>query len=252
MACPDGGVVEFDVRLPVDDSALVENVRSALERRLPELRDFEYPWRDELTVVANGPSARDAPLTGKTAAINGALRLFTDQGLAPTYWIACDPQELVVDFLKEAPKETTYLVASKCHPAVFDRLKDHNVIVWHVDDTATRPLLDGYFPCGRFVSVTATSFEVWARLGWRRFHVWGWDCSMIDGAENAVPQANDGSLVDVSINDVVFKSTTNWALEAQDALSMIKGFPFHVTFHGGGMMGPLIQAFLPMKIAVAP
>jgi hypothetical protein len=37
--------IAFDVRVPVDDAGLVANVRHALSLGLPELRDFEYPWR---------------------------------------------------------------------------------------------------------------------------------------------------------------------------------------------------------------
>lgn len=250
MHTADGRVLRFDkTKLPADDETLAAHIRHALGLGLPELRDFEYPRSEELRVVANGPSAIRAPLDGVTVAVNGALRLFTVQRLAPTYWIACDPQELVADFLNEAPEETIYLVASKCHPAVFERLKDRKVVLWHVGELGTLPLVEAYAPVTPFKSVTACLPEVFARMGYRNFAIWGWDCCVLGGVENAVPQDNAiEQWLTVKNKDREFVTTGTWMLEADDAMSMLKGFPFPVTFHGDGMLGAHARAYLPMKI----
>lgn len=247
-----GGLIEFDIRTPADGDTLVRQVEHALSLGLPELRDFEYPWQGKLTIVASGPSARFAPLGGKTLAVNGALKLFTDQGLAPTYWAACDPQEMVVDFLAEAPKETTYLIASKCHPAVFERLKDHNVVVWHVHDEATWALLEHRAPVATMVSITCVSFELMARLGWRDFDVWGWDGCVMDGLENAHPQVNAGERKNILLGDLMYQSSCVWALEAQNALLGLRGFPFPIHIHGGGMFGAILKLAMPTRIKIDP
>ncbi len=243
-----GGEISFDIRTPLPDDTIERHVRHALTLGLPELRDFEYPWGDDLSVIASGPSAKHATLGGKTLAINGALKLFTEKKIAPTYWIACDPQELVADFLDEIPAMTVYLVASKCHPKVFERLKDRTVLLWHVHDTPTAKLLEDRFPVARAVSVTICAFEVMARLGWRLFHTWGWDGCIMDGAENARPQANSGDRITVDVDGAEFPTTTTWALEAQDAAQALRGFPFQINIHGGGMMGEVLKLFLPSRI----
>lgn len=257
MRGANGEEVVFKTRVAADDGTLAAQVLQTLSLGLSELRDFEYPWGAPLTVVANGPSAKDAPLDGKCVAINGALRLFTEKGLAPTYWIACDPQELVADFLGDDPlKSTVYLVASKCHPKVFEKLKDRTVIVWHVGDLATLDLLEDRHPVTPFHSVTTCCFEVMSRLGYRDFHVWGWDCCAMGDVENAVAQdnaiANNTIWLDVESKGRKFRTTGTWLHEAQDALSMLKGFPFRVTIHGSGFMGVYAQDYLPMKITVTP
>lgn len=246
--------IQFTATGAVPADGLVANVRHSLALRLHELRDFEYPWAGALTVVANGPSARQAPLAGKTLAINGALRLFTDAGLAPTYWVACDPQELVVDFLAgELPRSTTYLVASKCHPAVFERLSGYNVVVWHTADEATWALLEDRYPCAAWVSVTLGIFELMARLGWRSFDVWGWDGCRLDGLEHAVPsEINPGEDIEVIIGDRPFSTTHTWALEAQTAINALAGFPFPVHVHGPGMIAAVLKHFLPKRIVTDP
>ncbi len=239
--------IEFDVHTPVNDEGLVANVQHALSLGLPELRDFEYPWNGALTVIAGGPSARKAPLDGKTLALNGALRLFTKAHRAPTYWAACDPQELVADFLTDAPLSTTYLVASKCHPSVFERLREHNVILWHVFDEATYPLIADRAPASRACSITTTIFEVMARLGWRRFDTWGWDGCYMDGDAYAVPQPHSGQDITVMNGEVSYHTTVNWAVEIDDANLALRGFPFPIHIHGGGLIGEILKSYRPFR-----
>lgn len=244
------GAITFDIQTPLSGDVLVSHVKHALSLGLPELRQFEYAWQGELTVVANGPSARQAPVSPflKTLAINGALKLFTDKGLAPTYWIACDPQELVADFLEDAPKETTYLVASKCHPAVFEALKDRNVILFHIHDEPTNALTENLGHVSRAVSVTICCFEIMARLGWRKFDTWGWDGCVLDGQEHAVAQTNLGGHIEIEHLDHTYTTLPVWALEAQDAIDALRGFPFPITIHGSGFIGAVLGLYLPVHV----
>jgi hypothetical protein len=249
------GEVTFDVQTPLDDGTLVAHVLQALSLGLPELRDFEYPWTEDLTVVASGPSSRRAPLAGRTLALNGSLKLFTDKGLAPTYWAGCDPQEALADFLMDAPESTVYLVASKCHPAVFERLAGRKIILWHVGDEATKDVLQDRFPVACAVSITLVCFELMARIGWRHFHVWGWDGCLMDGQGYANAQVFDSPQITIEIGEDgkrVFASTHTWALEAQDAIAALHRFPFLIHIHGGGYTGELLKAYLPSRIVTDP
>lgn len=242
------GAISFDIKTPLNGDSLVKNVKHALGLGLPELRDMEYAFHGALKVIANGPSARHADLSGKTVAINGALKLFTDKGLAPTYWVACDPQPLVADFLKDAPEETLYLVASKCDASVFEALKHRNVVVWHVHDDATDELTKPYGHVSRAVSVTICGFEVWARLGWRSFEVYGWDGCVLDGQEHAVAQTNMGGHIEIEHLDHTYITRPCWALEAQDAIDALRGFPFPIHIHGAGFMGAVLGFYLPVHV----
>lgn len=173
-----GAPVEFDIVLPTTNNVLGENVRHALTLGLPEADNRV----SHINLVANGPSARGLKFKGPTLAINGALNLPVFAKKPPDMWIACDPQELVADFVKKPSKKTTFLVASKCHPAVFERLKSFDVRLWHLSDVK--------FDKGRVVpcatSVTLTALLLAQRLGARSIDVWGWDCCLgDDGAHHA-------------------------------------------------------------------
>lgn len=247
------GEIEFEVHTPLDSASLVEHVRSALARGLPDL-ERRLPRRGvELTLVANGPTAKLAPKNGPTVALNGALKLFTAQGLSPTYWIACDPQEMVAGFLNEAPAETIYLICSNCHPAVFDALMGRNVIVWHLNTPCVWDLVKDRDPVATAVSVTIVAFEVLERLGYASFHTWGWDGCYLDGKDHAVSQAHHGGERDrtIYVGEQSFASTTTWALEAQDAVTKFRQSAPQVEVNGPGMIGAILryQDILPQRKA---
>ena len=234
------GRVEFDLHTPVAGDEIRANIQGALGRGLPGLQSLAPFAR----IIAGGPSARNAPLDGVTMALNGALKLFTDRGLAPTYWACCDPQGLMVEkFLAgPLPEETIYLVASKCAPEVFERLGDRRVVVWHVSDFAPAELLP--VPCGS--SVTTCAIPLLLRLGYPRQEIWGWDCCFgDDGETHANPQEHFyHEILDVEMEGRHFKSTRSWAMEAIDLGNKVwpiyQWLGLDITIMGDGM----VRAFL--------
>ncbi len=237
------GRVNLKAITPLDGAALLDHVTRAAWLGLPELTDCLYPRRGTLRVITNGPSALRAPLDGPTLAINGALRLFTMQDRAPTYWAACDPQELVADFLEKPPADTHYLVASKCHPKVFERLRGLNrrVTVWHVAEDATFDLLMDCHPVSSHTSITLTMFEPMERLGWRAFETWGWDGCFMGGRHHAMDQRSEAEVITITVGDQEFQTTGSWALEAQDAASHLADYRWPLDIRGGGMIGAVLQ-----------
>lgn len=241
--------IEFDVQVPVNNEGLRSNVRDTLATPRDDYTLLFTPRHRPINIVANGPSA-SIP-AGPSAAINGAIHLWEREGTQPTYWIACDPQPLVADFVCPANARCLNLVASKCHPAVFARLAaiDAPVVVWHVDDEGTRDLLADKRRVGCCVSVTLCAFELLAILGYREFDVWGWDGCYIDGKHHAIPQAHRrGEDKTIEVGNERFSSTASWALELQDALANLQGFPFPINVHGPGMFAAALSMFLPHRV----
>lgn len=234
----DQGPVGFIIQTPQEN--LVAHVRHALSLGLPEVG--VSPERDEaLTIIANGPTARLAPLKGPTLAVNGALRVFTDQGLAPTYWAACDPQALVADFLTEAPEQTIYLIASSCHPAVFEALKGRKVWIWHTDDASTWDMVENRNPVMAVASITLSALDLMSKLGFRRFEMWGWDGCYVDGRSHATDQESISDRVTVVMGGKTFATTKSWCNEAQCAKGYFDLVPYDIRINGGGMFGAILE-----------
>lgn len=226
--------IEFDIRTPVSGDGLAEHVASCLSRGLPEISRLVDGGR--LTVLANGPSAANCPLTGDVLALNGALKLCAERGVVPKYWAGCDPQALVADFVRDGPDETVYLVCSKCHPDVFDALSGKKVLVWHLNDSS-----DHVDAVESAVSITLVAFELMTKIGYDAFETWGWDGCYVNGESHAVRQRHTGHDVDMLVGDCRYKTTATWAAEAQDAVNLLSVYPADITVKGGGMIGEILK-----------
>lgn len=226
-------VIDFDVRVPYPDDVLVQRVAENAARGLPEVQPG--PDRDGvLTIIANGPSAVQADTRGTTLAVNGALRLFTDESWAPDYWAGCDPQPAMTQFVRSAPYETEYFVASKCHADLFDALEGHKVTLWHVGDSHPEGIPTA-------CSITLVAMALFRKMGWRKFRTWGWDGCYMDGRHHATEQPHGGDDVTVIVGDRSFKTTTTWACEAQDAVNQLTYADYEVEVMGGGLIGAVLK-----------
>jgi len=242
------GAILFEPQT-VGSEVTAANISSCLGRGLPELeRDFTLwlPGRHGM-IVANGPSAVLAPFHRRgLIAVNGALDLFRRRGCAPRYWVACDPGEVVAGFLKDPPRETVYLVASKCHPSVFDALEGRDVRVWHCLEEDSLPLFERRAGVPGGISVTLRTMELFRRFaGAQSFETWGWDASFgCGGIEHAVSQAPVASpRISVTVpGEGRYETTHQWAAEVDDAQRQLREASYRVTVRGPGLMGAALRA----------
>ncbi len=242
---PGTVITGFALKTPLTDDICRAHISQSLALGLPEVLG-----RRRLAVIANGPSAREADLHAlssdrSTLAVNGAIKLFLDQGLAPTYWACCDPQHYVLDYLPaDPPRGTIYLVASKCHPSVFERLKGCDVRVWHLLDQTTTGKAHVPLAC----SITLCATWLLHRMGFTDFEYWGWDGCIMDGRDHAAHDIAQG--IELHINyggkivdgEVIggrnFGTSRSWAAEAQSAeqfFQLAKYFDISVKLNGDGM-----------------
>lgn len=245
-----GAEVEFELHTPADAETLKSHVEHAIALDYHHL-GYIAQRSGPLTIIANGPSALNAPLHGPTLALNGALDLWFNTNRSPTYWAACDPQKCVADFLDYAPSGTTYLVASKCHPKVFEKLQGKKVIVWHVNDECTWEQTEPFDPISSAVSITICALELGERLGFSRFETWGWDGCYIDGRDHASSQPHNLELMFNQVGSRNFPTTRAWALEGQDARTKFIQTPRDIQIHGDGMFRAQFEywGFLPERQA---
>jgi len=209
-----------------------------------------FPRR--LDILANGPSAGDFPWDTRSTvlALNGAMDLCVQHHRPPEYWAACDPQPLVADFLTFTPRYTEYLVASKCHASVFDRLRPHRPLVWHVEDY---PLPDDVWGVPTASTITLMAAQFAPRMGFWDLHFWGWDCCVMEDRHHASGEA----FVNGKVRELQFRpsedgpvlrsflTTDGLAYEAQQAVHIIipllRRLGARVTIHGDGLVAHLLD-----------
>jgi uncharacterized Rossmann fold enzyme len=165
-----------------DDETLFAQMDAAIARGYKQIKQSEPCKTGSIVLVASGPSVKDqTELIGKmqkagcpVVAIKGAHDYLISKGVIPDYALAIDPQEHRIAFHKPN-KAVKYMIASQCHPALFDNLAGHDVTLWHpyVKKGQDRPKNSMLIGGGTTSGLRAISlFYV---LGWRDFQLFGFD-----------------------------------------------------------------------------
>jgi len=114
----------------------VDNVYSALARGLPEFPPAIVINDGHFVIVGSGPSVvnfaseiqAERDLGRPICAIKGAHDWLIENKIEPDMFVTCEPRDRP---LKYTSDRTTYLLASRCPPDLYDQLKGKEIVVWH-------------------------------------------------------------------------------------------------------------------------
>ena len=238
-----------------EDETLFANMDAAIARGYPQVKEAQEIKTGAILLVASAPSVKgQLELIKKMkaagspiVAIKGAHDWLIENGVTPDYALAIDPQEHRIAFYKPQPT-VHYMIASQCHPAMFDNLDGCQVTLWHpyVKKGQDRPkncmLIGGGTTSGlRAISL----FYV---LGYRQFELFGFD-SCNDGEllrVNGDGLKDGDKLIEVSIEPQgeTFYCNTAMALQAEHFQTYYDYLP-DATFNGHGY--GLIQAIIKKR-----
>jgi uncharacterized Rossmann fold enzyme len=238
-----------------EDETLFANMDAAIARGYPQIKEAQPAKTGAILLVASAPSVKgQLELIKKMkaagspiVAIKGAHDWLIDNGVMPDYALAIDPQEHRIAFYKPQPS-VHYMIASQCHPAMFDNLEGCQVTLWHpyVKKGQDRPkncmLIGGGTTSGlRAISL----FYV---LGYRQFELFGFD-SCNDGEllrVNGEGLKDGDKLIEVKIDPQgeTFYCNTAMALQAEHFQTYYDYLP-DATFNGHGR--GLIQAIIKKR-----
>ncbi len=213
------------------------NFFATLERGFTPINDLlgAFPGQT-CSIVGSGPTIKEThkELVGDVIAINSAISYLLDQGIVPKFGVLWDGTEIIEKFARPHP-DITYLVASRCHPKVFERLKDCKVVVWHaagdhdiLEIMQTPEIHARIIPpqpliTGGSAGVTRTIYLA-SVLGYTDLHLFGADSSYSDAGEthirgSVVPEKD--ILIGLGDNSdgapmKLFRTTPEWCAQVNE------------------------------------
>jgi ubiquinone/menaquinone biosynthesis C-methylase UbiE/uncharacterized Rossmann fold enzyme len=217
------------------------------------------PHDDAIAIVCYGPSLNDTWEQIKkfkyVMSCSGAHKFLLERGIVPTWHVEVDPREHKLELLGEPHKSVEYLIASTCHPKVFERLDGFNVKLWHVFDPsedAMRVLPYGEWALTGGCSAGLRTLTIARFLGFKRQHIFGMDgCEGPSGKHAAAHplQPKDHSICNY---DGVDYRTTQSMLETarQTWHELDQMHDVQATFYGQGLVQAMSKNYKRNPLAV--
>ena len=274
MSIPVPGVLEtpdFDLSSAgpnLSAETLRAQIASAIRRQHPQLATQTGVRPERVVLLGSGPSLNDseadivALLHGgaKLVTVNGSYHWALARNLRPSAQVILDGRAENARFVQPAVTQCAYLLASQCHPAVWDAVEGRAVWIWHPvgQDEETKTLLDTYYQ-QRWMPVqggcTVISRALWLlRLqGYVRIDLFGVDCCWRGDQHHAMDQPENGGDVRYTMRLEAAEtgegrefSCSLWHVKQfEDLLEMIRSLGPDLTglrVHGDGMLAFALQA----------
>lgn len=228
------------------DENIARNIRSVLERPYkPFNRWMVEPHEREVSICGFGPSLKRTwkQLRGDVWACNGAHNWLIEQGVIPKFAMFWDPIGAVAQFVKPHP-DVTYMVASRCHPSVFEALEGYHYYVWHcagdacLDDLLcefkkAEPMLPGGTAAVTRAMVVVTT------MGYRKINIFGGDGSFDGEFTHVKKSIVDEKALEIWCGGRKFMSTAWLAGQAEDFKILaptLREQGNEIVFYGDGLL----------------
>lgn len=198
-------------------------IRAAIARGLPSVKPVTELTNEPIALVGYGPSLNDTWEQIKgfkyVMSCSGSHKFLVEHGIIPTHHLEVDPREHKVQLIGQPQRGTTYMIASTCHPKVFDHLTGYDLRLWHVfdsDSDARRFIPAGEWCVTGGCSVGVRMFTISRFLGFTDLHIFGMDGSQDDRGKHAAthPMQPPG-FSEVTYEGKTFQTTSSMYAVAQ-------------------------------------
>jgi hypothetical protein len=256
----------LDIRVTCNTNGSItrEQVKANSERELRWITVLDANPR-KCVIVGGGPSLKGnwpeiLMLIAQGAdvfALNGACSFMNDRGVLPTYQVLVDPRPGNVELIGLARE---YLLASQCHPSLFDAVPAHKTGLFHMVGSAMG-LVNGTM-IGGDVTVGLVTPNLAFTLGYREIHLYGYDSSYAEGDHHAYVQAQtdqESKTLEVFTKDhegTPQRFVTNFAMAKQAELfpktaALLCESGAALLVHGTGLLPAIAQSMLHNPAALA-
>ena len=252
----------FQHRGNVTNEQVIENIKTNACRDLP------FVNFNRVCLCGSGPSLKDQidkikkriSLGFEVASVNGAYNFLQDHGIVSDYFFMIDAREGInLPFIDRPHKDTQFIIASQCHPEIFETLKDQNVWLWQVDNytgagDAIREASPRTTIFGGASNVGHSCMAPLMAMGFRIMHIFGFDGPVLapDEAEIKKPQhsfdqpQNDGEeQIEVFFEGSRFLGTGTNAHDANvfvDRYHQFKSLGIDIQIYGDNLLQRLVRS----------
>lgn len=204
----DSRNILLDSKIDVNYSPekLEENILQASRRNILWFEPGDYAKGRELMIVGGGPSLKDylEEIREKQArgawimSLNGAYEYLQENEIISDCMMMLDARPVNTKFVKNPNGKTLFMIASQCHPDIFEALKEKVVVLWHSDaqqfpnqkvqKIAELKGLRGAQAVAGGQTVGARALILAFLMGFRKMYLYGFDSSYTDGHHHPYEQ----------------------------------------------------------------
>lgn len=244
--------VETETSLRVSGGNDVKpNVVSALKRNLPEPGPALCSHDGTFVVVGSGPSLpnfideirKERELGRPICSVKGSHDFLCENGIKPDLFLSVEPRDRR-EHLKYANDHTTYLLASRCDPVMFDHLAGKRLMVWHSwSNNENWPELKGKMLVGGGTTSGLRAVTFGYVQGFRHFVLYGMDsCLAEDKKTKRFTGEQAGMVVDRIVGGKTFYCNGAMALQADEFQEYYKTMPdIHFDIKGDGLLAQIVN-----------
>lgn len=247
--------VKMKLNVPIDQ--IVENVKVNIRRGLPQVQPHDVQ-ETPIAVVGGGWSLNETldDLKEKHAAgmkvvsVNGSHDYLIQHGIRPSAHVQLDAREFNARFVRHWHPDCKYLIASQCHPSVFDALEGADVRIFHCENDAEKEALDNYYlghyhtvPGGSTVMLRA--ILLMRMLGFDHMEVYGFDSCYRGDEHHAYPQEEneEEDIGAMTVDGREFRCAPWMFSQAKEFIGFTKQFGgmINLIVHGDGLIAHMIK-----------
>lgn len=247
---------KYPVKFCIPNWVRDEQVKHSTRRIKKRIESYpEGTKRDDpVAIVCFGPSLNDTweKIKGFKYVIScsGAHKFLVDRGIIPAWHVEVDPRPHKVELIGKPQKGVQYLIASTCHPKLFDHLEGFDVALWHVfanEEDVQRLLPPGDWAIVGGSSVGLRALTIARFLGFVNFEIFGMDgCDGKSGKHAAAHPNQAKTSLPLDYDGVRYYTTPNFLECAKETPHELDNLPgVKVKFHGEGLVQHLMRNHKP-------
>ena len=232
----------------IENDLREDQMQVAVSRIPGRLSHADSTSDEPIAIVCYGPSLNktwnELKNFKKIITCSGAHQFLIEKGIVPNYHVDLDPREHKVRMLGTPHKDVEYIMASCCHPKMWDVLDGFNVKLWHIynnEDNRDVPLV---YPRGEWIftggnNVGLRCMVIGRALGFTNQHIFGMDCSFPpEGSHHAGVHLNPSKKIyELPYKGKMFFVEAAMLTYAKQFFHEIKQLPdVKVTLYGDGLL----------------